>query len=166
MDVLGAFDNWLEGVEDQMKEKSDPGRIASACEEATREIRQQIIQTWDYFMWYSTDAATLYTQNVSATGSFMHGMKVVVVTDSKVESGMFNPPTQKASYWRERHGGIGIDHREWILNLLFDQGIIGLPDWGDTMNYHPARKGNGTLESHFQNSGIWQSFESRVKSKI
>ena len=42
-----------------------PSGGASACQEATKEIRKEIIQSWDDFRWYTTDTATIYDQLVA-----------------------------------------------------------------------------------------------------
>lgn len=167
MSVLAAFDSWLLGVEAEMYEF--PSNIAGACQEATKEIRKEIIQSWDDFRWASTDAATIYSQDIQAKESSSRGTSMVVVTDSWVDSGAFNPPRSTAKDWIRRHGGS--DPQGFVLNLLMDEGIIGLPAVFAVSYYPPIqnphfRQASTPLETHFDTSPIWQSFEARVKSKI
>lgn len=167
MDVLGAFDSWLEGVENQMKEECDPGKIASACREATEEIRKEIIQGWGPYRWQSTDAATQYNQSVSESGGRGKGWSVSVLTDSYVDSGAFFPYSMNWGYFG-RNPGVTSDPQSWVLDYLMDDGIIGLPAYGVLTGWTNGnfRRTAPGLEAYFDSSGIWQTFEARVKSKI
>lgn len=166
MSVLAAFESWLASVEDQVKSELGPEKVASACMEATKEIRKDIIQSWETYRWQSTDAATQYQQSVSNQSKGAHsGWSTSVITDSWVDGGSFFPYTSTVEKWEEHHYSLG--GNDWILHLLFDAGVIGLPPKGAhgwvNDNFHIAPT---PLESHFQSSGIWQTFESRVKARI
>lgn len=166
MDVLGAFDGWREDIENQMKEEYSPAKIADACREATEEIRKEIIQSWYPYNWASTDAATQYRQSMSTSGGGT-SWSASVLTDSWVSSGAFNPPSLNAWYF-SKHPGVTGDPQSYVLDFLMDDGIVGLPAAGAVtgwVNPHFKQAGTG-LEAHFDASGIWQTFEARVKSKI
>lgn len=162
--LLDRFNNkFLPYVESEVEKKCHLDRLASTCDEATREIRREIITSWDGdFNWGTTDAATQYDQKSDKAGSIRSGKLVyTVTTDSKIPSERFTPNTLNHWYF-SHHSGYG-DGREWVLGLLMDSGIIGLPDWG---NYTARVAGAGPLEAFFDSSGIWQTFEGRVLSKL
>lgn len=167
MSVLAAFDDWLQGIEAEMFEL--PSGIASACLEATKEIRKDIIQSWYPYNWNSTDAATVYNQDIHSNENSNRGMSTVVITNSHIDSGLFYPVGETASVWIKKHGGS--DPHGFILNLLMDEGIVGLPEVF-AVSYNPPRKNPHfqqaliPLEAYFDTSPTWQTFEARVKAKI
>ena len=137
--------------------------------QATKEIRKEIIQSWYPYNWHTTDAATIYEQDTYSKENSNRGMSTVVITNSHIESNIFNPDGETASEWIKRHGGS--DPQGFILNLLMDEGIVGLPEMF-AVSYHPPKRNPHfqqaliPLESYFDTSPIWQTFEARVKSKI
>lgn len=146
-----------------------PQGIAEACLQATKEIRKEIIQIWYPYNWHSTDAATVYDQDIQAKEGSNRGMSMIVITNSHVASENFSPFGETASDWIKKHGGT--DPEGFILGLLMDEGIVGLPEMFG-VSYHPPRRNphfkqaSIPLEAHFDTSPIWQTFEARVKLKI
>lgn len=167
--VSEAFNKWLDTeVESAVEEKCDSGKLQSACLDAVKQIREEIIQGWYPYNWFSTHAATDYKQKLSKSGSIKAGsVSLVCDTDSKVESGRFDPASLNWSYFGS-HPQVTDDPQEWVLSLLMDQGIVGLPKEGirtGWVNYN-FKKAGTPLEAHFDSSGVWQKFEGLVKSKI
>lgn len=169
MDVLSAFDSWLEDVRREEDQITNPVKLKSVCKQATKDVRIDIIRSWYTYNWASTVFATQYNQSVDKSGSG-ESRKIVVTTDSYVDSARFHPHSSTAQKWLDRHPDVPAIYppNEYVLNLIMDQGIIGLPatstvsDWKNN-NFKIARNG---LEAEYETSPIWKTFESKVKGML
>lgn len=168
-EATATFEKWLkEKVDPAVEEKCDPAKLEAACLDAVKQIREEIIQGWYPYNWFSTHAATDYQQSSTKNGSIgSGGVTLTCHTDSQVESGKFDPPSLNWGYFGS-HPQVTNDPQEWVLSLLMSQGIVGLPQEGirtGWVNYN-FKKAGTPLEAHFDSSGVWQKFEGLVKSKI
>lgn len=169
---MGVIAEWGRGVIDMKEEDlldGLEGRLAQACQEATKEIRDKITEDWfaGYGSPVSTNEAGLHTPTVS-----MSGKSLVCVTRTRTEDPpLFAPPSSTVEKWSERHNA-GLDD-SWILHLLYDEGIIGLPKqgtvplYGSTYWENPAFKKKEPLYDAVSDTSKWNpDFEKKVKSKL
>lgn len=147
--------------------KSLESELKNAVKTVTKEIRDEIVREWfGEYNSSSTEEAAEYevTMNKSGTGK---GKSITATCEHKVEPGSFFPSSSTISAWETRHG-TSLGGTDWILHLLMEMGIIGLPPIGVVSgwkNNHFAQRGQN-LETATLTGSQWSKWASEVASRI
>lgn len=141
--------------------------LKSVVKEVTKEIRDEIVREWfSNCNSSSTENATHY--DVTMKGARAKGSNSITATCvHKVEPSEFHPDSSTVSDWEDYRGhNLGGDL--WILDLLMNKGIIGLPayfSWVQRTNPNFIQRGQ-TLETATLTGSQWGRWADEVKSRL
>lgn len=135
--------------------------------------RNQIINEW--FGEFNGVDVSAYSVNPTDTSFYASYLKGNIKFSSWTDSDMFQP-RESAERWRKKHGG-STPSNEYVLSLMFNEGIIGLPaianttpgysgfGWenGINLNFH-QRPTN--LTNYLQEHDLWTTFEEEIENQI
>ena len=153
---------WLERLKQIRKEAFERKKgqvrtaLASACEEASRECVENIMDSYSpHFRTQSLENSVTHTVTFSECGD---GMRCSVTSQMNVE--MFWPNTASAQAWLDRHPEAPSRRppNVYIYGLIVDDGMIGVPGYGGKQG--PA------FDGYMANHPEWTTWIDRVMTRL
>ena len=144
--------------------KNEINKYKEAGKKAMKEIRESIVDEW--FGEFSSLSMNTATQYTGYSTFYSSGMAKIFI-HSYVDTDVYNDKP-KAEKWREKWGG-NMSGREYVLDLLLKQGIIGLPEKSNLrgLNWtNPNFHQQEPLEAYISGSDKWSQFESLVNKYV
>ena len=148
--------------------------VAMSNKEEVRLVRQRIIDAW-FEGFNGTPFSAVKVQHVTESHS-INGFAGHLTFRSWTESSEIRT-FASAEKWRSREWreDPGVESNLWVSNLVFDQGIIGLPKyssipgysgrgWLDGVNLHFHQK--EPLSSEILSSNKWVDFMNKVEKEL
>ena len=155
--------------------KKDLEKYKKAGKEATKQIREDIVNEW--FGEFSSSSVNEATQYNVYTKAFDNAsIRISIHSYVDVDAYKDKPSAQR---WIQRKPIVGniIDPKEYVLRLQMTEGIIGLPahatfapnwtnkGWDHGINLHFHQRPIGLREATFI-SEKWSEFQSLVDSMV
>ena len=148
--------------------------VAMSNEEEVKRVRYQIIEEW-FEGFNGSDFSSIKVQHVTKSHN-INGFAGHLTFRSWTESAEI-PPFSSAEKWRSRpwRENPGVESNLWVSDLVFDQGIIGLPlhssipgysgrGWLDGVNLHFHQK--EPLSFEILSSNKWVDFMNKVEKEL
>lgn len=167
----------IEEIRTEWAKRAEAGirSVAMSNKEEVKRVRNRIINQW-FEGFNGTDFSALNVQHVTES----HGMSGIsggyLTFKSWTESSEI-APFESAEKWRARpwRKDSGVASNLWVSDLVFDKGIIGLPQhsqipgysgwgWNNGVNLHFHQK--NPLSDEIENSPEWEAFMNKVEQEL
>lgn len=161
------FDSEIKRFEQNLLRRCEYA-LKTVVKDVTKEIRDEIVREWfGDCNSSSTESATHY--DVEVHGARLEGSKsVTAICHHKVVPGEFAPSSSTVAAWEGRNGHPSLGGDLWILDLLMNKGIIGLPayfSWVQRPNPNFIQRGQ-TLENATLTGAQWSRWAGEVASRL
>lgn len=169
MAISGLIEEIYEEVNQRLKNATQS--VAKKSDKRVKEIRNQIINDW-FYPFDGLDFSA-YSNNLVQKSFNFGNLSAHIEIDSWTESSQL-PEHRSAERWRGIHGG-GQPSNEYVADLIFDQGIIGLPEFSSIPHYNGPGWINGhNLHFHqkeplsmvIEDSELWDAYMDEVEEEI